>query len=290
MELAGLIIGGVSLTALVSTTLGFCEYVRFGKSFGEDYETALTKLNIIKLRLSRWAEAVQQENRAFGSPSEGNLALATLERIKRHFEEAEKLSKKYLLRGTNTALFDLNRETTKEVKKFVDVIGKVVAQRQKKASAFQKTVWAVYDKERFSKLLSDVSGLVDDLVGLFPAEKYPGFDKNQLSLYEQDMRTLCSEDPRAVELMKSASKDLDKRLYTITMEVKVTPRHVFIGNQVKGRAIAKFGDDFMLGYSPSGLGRGHIFQGNTVDGDAVIHYGDTFGGSVTTLQIRSATI
>lgn len=34
------------------------EYIRIGRNFGEDYQTSVIKLDLVRLRFTRWGEAV----------------------------------------------------------------------------------------------------------------------------------------------------------------------------------------------------------------------------------------
>ncbi|KAF3929508.1 hypothetical protein ABW19_dt0202158 [Dactylella cylindrospora] len=276
-EILGLVIGGISLVTVFSTAISLCECVRFSKSFGQDYETALTKLSILRLRLSRWAAAVREQPDDFATQEDGQVALKILERITYLFQETQKLSLKY---SGNMALYDPIGETGTDARNLVNTVGKVISQRQKRTRMFQRTVWAVYDKENFNKLLEDVTELVDGLVELFPAEKLPVFREKQQSLCEEDLNIL-DQSKIPLQWLSEAASGTDGILKSrIELRIEANPKHLYIGNQVGGRAKVKFGDEYLRGYPyPSQIAtRGNLYKDNVIQGEAFVHCGDTFGG------------
>ncbi|EPS36627.1 hypothetical protein H072_9853 [Dactylellina haptotyla CBS 200.50] len=271
-EVIGLIIGGVSLATLFSAVIGLCECVHFGKSFGQDYEIALTRLSIVRLRLSRWAAAIQEQEQDLATVKDGEIALGTLEQIRQLFEGARELSLKY---EGNTALYDPIDGTGRDIRKLVSTVRKVVSQRQKNTRTFRKTVWAVYDKERFNKLLDDVTKLVDGLVELFPA---PTLAEKQESLCEEDLDLLIVQNNIPAELVVNATANTDEALRS-RLEMRLqTSTHVYIGNEISGNACVKLGDEYLNGFTNPGGSRGNIYHNNTVSGEAFVQFGNTYGG------------
>lgn len=55
-EFAGLSIGSVALTGLFNNCVDTFQYVQLGRNFGNDYESCLIKLGVVKLRFLRWGE------------------------------------------------------------------------------------------------------------------------------------------------------------------------------------------------------------------------------------------
>ncbi|KAK6524193.1 hypothetical protein TWF694_005853 [Orbilia ellipsospora] len=277
-EIAGLVIGGLGLATLFSSVIGLCECVRFGKSFGQDYETALTRLSIIKLRLSRWAAAIQDQDEDFTTSEDGQHASKILERIKHLFEEMQKLSLRY---PGSVALYDPLGDTGNEVRNLVSAITKIVKQRQKRAGLFRKTVWAVYDKEKFKELLDEVTSLVDGLVGLFPSEKHPGFVQKQECLCDEDLDVLTSRSKTKLSTLADAASGADQALGSrIEMRLGIT-KHLYFKNKISGRAKVKFGNEYLKGSKMEMpmVTSGNIYKDNVISGEAFIHFGDTFGGS-----------
>jgi hypothetical protein len=65
MAEAGLVIGAVSFAGLFTNCVDCFEYVQLGRSFGRDYQRALLRLDIVKLRLSRWTDAVNESQNRY---------------------------------------------------------------------------------------------------------------------------------------------------------------------------------------------------------------------------------
>src|ERR1700730_12325786 len=102
-EAVGLTVGGVGLATLFTTCIDCFEYVQLGRKFGTNYQRCLLKLDIVKLRLSRWADAVnesqQQYNVAISSASEAPKVREILGEIIELFVDAEKVSAKYKVKA-----------------------------------------------------------------------------------------------------------------------------------------------------------------------------------------------
>ena len=58
MEAGGLGIGAVALAGLFNNVVDSYEYVRLGKQYAKDFETSQAKLDLSRLQLSRWGEAL----------------------------------------------------------------------------------------------------------------------------------------------------------------------------------------------------------------------------------------
>ena len=58
MEVAGLAIGIASLSGVLTSTLECLEYLQLSLNFGKDYGRSLLKLDLLKLRITRWGMSV----------------------------------------------------------------------------------------------------------------------------------------------------------------------------------------------------------------------------------------
>jgi hypothetical protein len=52
-ETFGIFAGAAGLAGLFTPCVEYFEYVQFRRSFGQDYERSLVKLDVVRLRLSR---------------------------------------------------------------------------------------------------------------------------------------------------------------------------------------------------------------------------------------------
>jgi len=54
MEVAGVVIGSVSLAALLETCMSCFDYIDTGQKYGKDYQKFAIAMRGLELRLSRW--------------------------------------------------------------------------------------------------------------------------------------------------------------------------------------------------------------------------------------------
>ena len=117
-EAVGLIMGGVALASLFTTCIDCFEYVQLGRQFGTNYQRSLLKLDIVKLRLSRWADAVNESqqyyNVAIGSTSEASKVQEILAEIIDLFANAERVSAKYKMKAKPGDLVAYNADADLE--------------------------------------------------------------------------------------------------------------------------------------------------------------------------------
>lgn len=95
MEVAGLVIGGVRIAGLFTVCVECFGYVQVGRELGKNYQTAVLKLDLLKLRLSRWFTAVEKSAVATQSEEEIKKAHDILGQIIYLFEETEKRPKAF---------------------------------------------------------------------------------------------------------------------------------------------------------------------------------------------------
>ena len=69
-EVFGIFVGAVNIATTFSAVIEVFDYVQLGRRFGRDYQTSQLKLTLLRLRLSRWGEAVDVYNDPqLGDPS-----------------------------------------------------------------------------------------------------------------------------------------------------------------------------------------------------------------------------
>jgi len=275
-EAVGLTIGSVALASLFTTCVDCFEYVQLGRQFGTNYQRSLLKLDIVKLRLSRWAGAVnesqQHYNVAIGSANEAQKVQEILGEIIELFANAEKVSAKYKMKAKpgDLVAYNVNADLEPDVRSMHNKMRELAIKRQKRSSFAQKAAWALYEEKHFNRLIEDVTTLVDGLVELFPATQGR---LQQLSLEEaQEMK----EEP-SLGVLEEAAEDIDPLLQTSVKQV-LTGRegHVFIRNLATGDARVRYGDENVAG--ATWTGSGHTYDSNTASGKSRVHYGNKFGG------------
>jgi hypothetical protein len=275
-EAVGLTVGGVGLATLFTTCIDCFEYVQLGRKFGTNYQRCLLKLDIMKLRLSRWADAVnesqQHYNVAISSTSEAPKVREILGEIIELFADAEKVSAKYKMKAKPGDLVAYNADADLEpdLRSMHNKMRELAIKRQKRSSFAQKAAWALYEEKHFHRLIEDVTTLVDGLVELFPATRGR---LQQLSLEEAQE---IEEEP-CLGVLEEAAKDIDLLLQTSVQQV-LTGRegHIFIRNLATDDARVRYGDENVAGATLTGSR--HTYDSNTASGKSRVHYGNKFGG------------
>jgi hypothetical protein len=183
-------------------------YIQLGRHFGKDYQTNLLILSMVRLRLSRWGEAVN----IHGDPQLGNpkatredvqLAKNTLLQILVLFADTEKVSKKFKLTAKSG---DLTSYTAADMEPAIlglnNKMRDLAIKRQKGASLLKLTSWAVYDGAEFNKLIDSITKLVDGLEALFPA---PTAEEKRLVDEEVD----AVKDEQDLKILERAAGNTD---------------------------------------------------------------------------------
>ena len=156
------------------------EYVQLARNFDKDYQTAVLKLDVAQLRLSRWGvsvgmDHVDQSTKMLpgveGTAAEHEKAQELLENIVSLFDDAAQKSSK--LKTSNVNTDDDDSTTTKELDLATSSLHRKLKQlslkRFKPSNVTNKVKWALYKEKALRRLIEDITGEVNDLVSLFPA-------------------------------------------------------------------------------------------------------------------------
>jgi hypothetical protein len=187
-EAFGIFAGAAGLAGLFTNCVRCFEYVQFGRKFGKDYETCLVKLDIVRLRLSRWGVSVglvaepAEPRRSTIVPqiavsnSEVELVETILGQIVDAFDEVRAMSIKFKMKvqNSNSADLLLCDPNTDLEPRFRDLHLKTrntALRRQKGTTFVQKAAWALYEKKKFDRLIEDVTGFMDTLERAFPGTR-----------------------------------------------------------------------------------------------------------------------
>lgn len=184
-ESAGLVFG---VLGAFNDAVQCFEYIQLARNFDRDFQTATMKLDIAKLRLSRWGRSVGLDQVAGGvqslpsmlaSPQDLKKAEGNIKQITELFEEAKRKSAK-LQPNMNIGTYedkDLDEATTSLHRK----LQQLSLKRYKPSRVLKAMKWALYYEKQLNRLLEDIRELVDGLIELFPAA-------------EPARRQLCTED------------------------------------------------------------------------------------------------
>ena len=286
MESAGLAIGVAGLAGLFSACVDCFEYIQLGRQFGQDYGKCLLKLDAARLQLSRWGAAIglkpvepalQKQQMAHYSSQEMRLAQSLLRQIWDTFEDAERISSRYMghVLANNTGgptdlvVYDPDTTDISPDYRRVHLTMRELSQWRQKATSLQKkAMWALYDKKKFDRMIEDITGFINQLVNLFPAA-------------QDDQRALCRSEvaafPRAQDL--ALLNDIvhgDDQILSGEIEREMESRgHVFTDWVAGENSKMRAGDINAFGVK----GKGHTFARFSVSGNAEVHLGNVNWGT-----------
>lgn len=181
MEPAGLAVGVIGLAGLFNNAIDCFKYVQLGRNFGVDFQTNLIKLDIARLRLSRWGRSIGLSGDVQDARSLQNTLRAenvkkaegVLGHILDLFAHAERIAREFEGKaGPNDPglqICDLQRDLGPTAKSLHEKMRDLSLRRQNRTRLRYKAKWALYKEEDFKKLIVEISNLTNDLIELFPA-------------------------------------------------------------------------------------------------------------------------
>ncbi|KAI8628106.1 prion-inhibition and propagation-domain-containing protein [Xylariaceae sp. FL1651] len=249
-EVFGIISGAVGIASVFSTCVECFDYIQIGRRFGKDFQTELLTLSLLKLRLSRWGEAVHvYEDPQLGRPeaTKAEIAVAkdTLYQILVLFADSEKVSTKYRL--TAQPGEDLSALSGSDLEAKLGALDnrmrQLAAKRQKHASFAKITRWALYDKEHYARLVEGITKLIEGLEQAFPA-----LDA-RTSLVQRDVEEIIQgengkkeEQGAALKLLQELATGIDNVVKAQTPVVATSHGISITSLVVQGNARVRDGD------------------------------------------------
>ncbi|KAK5689562.1 hypothetical protein LTR17_026219 [Elasticomyces elasticus] len=293
-ETAGLVIGGVGLAALFVTSVQAFEYVDTAREYGGQYQRLTLRLSILHLRLSRWGASVQFEENSRGDLASHQLVIASqadvatvrrlLGEIFTLLEDACEAS--YHYKPTISRENDhINTSRSANINALVKMMRSIALSRQKQATAMQKTRWALRDEKKLRRLVEDLTGLVSDLVELFPASQAA-----QQALASEDAAVLTNsvdgvqrdgEDRDQIALREDLLVEhiamVDPLLVAAVADIATTDRRHAFNSALAIDDVRMHNGDFVSEGS-SVVGYGHDYHGVLASGRARVLNGNRYGG------------
>ncbi|KAI1388289.1 prion-inhibition and propagation-domain-containing protein [Hypoxylon trugodes] len=287
-EAFGIVSGAVGIAGIFSTCVECFDYIQIGRRFGKDFQTELLTLSLLKLRLSRWGEAVHiNEDNQLGQPESlrDNVGLAkdTLYQILVLLADSEKVSSRYRL--TAKVGEDLSSLSSTDLEANLGALDnrmrKLAAKRQKRTGLGKLTRWALYDKEHYSKLVEDISKLLTNLEETFSVPEANAHSLLAQRDIEQVSGDTKEEQEAAVKTLQQLAPGVDNVLKEKVPAVAAT-RGISIGSIVIEEN-ARVRDGKFVGAAWKGVanlpqGGDSIAIGSAqVKGNARVMNGDTYG-------------
>ncbi|CAI7644463.1 unnamed protein product [Penicillium viridicatum] len=198
-------------------------YIQMGSNFGQSFQTSLLKLDVVRLRLTRWGQSVGLANVDDGDVKQlqmTNLASEDQEQVQdllaqilELFAEAEGASKRLRRRNPSLKVLDPAEELDGVSASLHQKMEDLAKKRQGKSELEQDQVTILYEEKNFARLIEDISELVDGLVDLFP-----GTQEEQRKLCEEEVSGLNANEG-ALSLLKEVAAGQDKLLSDTVVKV-----------------------------------------------------------------------
>ncbi|KAL6793720.1 prion-inhibition and propagation domain-containing protein [Trichoderma sp. SZMC 28013] len=242
----GIVSEAIQIATAFSTCVEVFDYVQLSRRFGKDFQTNQLKLTLLKLRLSRWA------CNSLATKDDVETAKDTLLQILLLFEDSKTISDKYKLKaGKNEAIEGQNPNTDlTEDMAITSVNNKMNAlatRRRKGTNVLKLAAWSMHHNKAVSRLVEDISGLIESLEQLFPPQP------------AMQSRLVAHEVPEAQDEREMAA-----------LATSAQDGSIFNGNT--------FSRDYG---GATHAGPAHMYDGITIKGTKGlrVHNGDQYGGN-----------
>ncbi|EMT74562.1 prion-inhibition and propagation-domain-containing protein [Fusarium oxysporum II5] len=281
-EVFGTVSGALSVAALFNNCVDCFEYIQLGRHFGRDFERCQLKLDIAKIRLSRWGKAVainDDPRFATNTPDDrdSRQVQAILEEIELLFQTVQKSSKRYEIdaRKDDLVRFE-DKDMQPVVRELHSRLGVVARQRQKRTGLLAKAAWALYDGKNFDRLVEQITGFVDDLEKLFPVET------TRRGLVELEIEEV-DDEPSLMALQDAAAGTDSVLSEAVTEKIEgIAGRNYAKDINSEGMARVRIGNE----WSETAFTRGTGIADRTVNladsvaakGTSAVHIGNQYGG------------
>jgi Prion-inhibition and propagation len=272
-ELAALVIGGVSLATIFTTCIDCFEYVQIGRQFGDRYSRCLLQIQVLKLRLSQWAAAVNQLEPIAGEEDVKTVQVILAD-ITNLFAQAENISIQFKRSKPEKAqIFNDQTDLEPDVDSLCQEMGRLALRRQQRAGFRQKTKWALYKHKEFDDLISAVTKHVESLEAL-----YISVSQAQQQLRCEDAKALEAETE--LKLLEEVAEDVDPALEAAIRRVVADKQgHIYVGNTVTEDGQVQMGNYVAQVYTGTQSSARHLYLNNIVSGPGKLHMGDKYGGN-----------
>lgn len=290
-EVVGLVLGGISMAALVQTCTQAFDQVESARTYGREYQKSALKLSLLELRLTRWVgsviETVKQKNIVIGTSEDAEKVRELLGEIAETFQRAERYAVRHkTARPTEGHVNDDDDEEVATVDVLAHRVKTMALHRQKTSSFGQRTRWALLDQRKFKRLLSDLGDSISELETMFPAEQMLMISESRKQRAKAEAMKLIQPSQAEVKdsgvlvsILEDAAADVDQVLNEAVEKAAQDTRiarHTYGEINVADTVRISVGDYIAPGQQQSGPG--HTYGRLTATGSSRVLYGDNFGG------------
>jgi hypothetical protein len=275
----GIELNVLGLSSFVKDSLDYLDQVQLARQFGNDFPACLFALDLVRLRLTRWADSVGAFNpqnpfsQILGEESDMKLLKTLLESIAMLFEDAKRTSERFEVdvEPEQRRVFDEDSATLDLTGHFKYLHGWARAKTecyQKHTSLVKKTSWALYQKKHLDKLIEDLASNVDSLIELFPMIKQKQQERCAVEISE-------IPDRDSLLALHHAAVTTDYVLRDAVKNAIARGGHTWGNLKVNGFGTSHQGDQIAPGQRP--IGNRHIFGDIDISDDAISSQGDRVG-------------
>lgn len=211
-DVAGLVLGVI---ATWNTCVQVFDIVDSSRNYGMDYELLRVKLEVERVRLLVWGEAVglsgvgQGPDARFNRDDVCGTVLRLLGCIQHIFEHSARLEGTY---GLSLAVPSASNQPNDDgrlvqqslilgsvFKRAYESLRRSAEDRRRATPLAKKATWAIRDKKKFQDMVSEIKGFNDNLESLFPDMKRKTRDLISIDIGE-------SEEVRDLRLVQEATE------------------------------------------------------------------------------------
>jgi hypothetical protein len=175
-EPIGLAMSGIALAGLFSTCIEFVEYFEQGKNWAKDFQLALTKVSLMKRRLSQWGTAMSVSSPGAEAqslrarwPSESGVIMESLMGIRDILASTTYMCRRYRFsKGEMDPAHWPQWKIDGDAKEVpLEGNASVRSTQSNRQNTFRtarlKAIWAVQDRKKFQTLIGDLDFLLSNL-------------------------------------------------------------------------------------------------------------------------------
>lgn len=288
-------IGVVGLVGTFTACVECFDFIRIGRNLGEDYQTAIVKLDLVRLRFTRWGLSVgitEGTEEIAVAQLKSNLAYPdkdfaiikrTLGEILHQFENVAQVSKRQALKAQkgDASVSDGVDLKDAAMEDLHQAMRSLAIQRQKRSSVLQKMTWALYRKNTFTELIANLTDLVAALVDLAPAKPQQQICIEEVREIRNDKSLIFLDD-----ILQGEEETIDQFLQAKVSDAIEQRRGTMATTEWKRNKLGEGsqvhqGDFVASNHQGSVLSneRNYLVQDSEFGKNVVFHQGNSYGQS-----------
>ena len=214
-------------------------YVQMGPNFKKSFKTCQLKLDVVRLRLTRWGHSVGLAKandvkylQITKAPEDREQVEVLLSQILDLFADAKEVSERFQKRSGNARPLDPAEELD-SISALLHKKMQNIAKERQGTTELEQSEWTMFEEKKFNRLIEDIGDLVNSLIQLFPE-----IQEEQCELCEEEVSHMnVSEE--FLPLLKDVAAGQDKLLSDTVVKViqsttSYTNSVIFTGANNKG--------------------------------------------------------